>query len=578
MPSSEEYFAAILFNCLHIILCILIIYNGVKFYRFREHQAIQKRYPSFVILQTLCLFLYVLHSILYKGAFIYNHERKTNFTEMNVSSHQIGNTLKHISEILYIFSSHGMIISFIARAYIMFFNTKWVIQMQKSKWSVYLNSDLSSFWFLRHHKHFGSKRYIYLVVLFYYLLVTFTVSILLTLHFVFAGFITAALYLFEILSVIVIWIQIPKFHDVHFIKREMKISFVLCLTALLIYIIWIIIDIVSGGTIGDQLWPFMMSQFLLGTVIGSIAIVINKYVFYVCIHAENIPFTQNYDHIRITDTLSNKELLPLFFKHLGDEWSVELLLSFVEFLQFKNMLNNDARFMSEMISMNPDCDLNELGMYSKKIMLSDELPLSNIVHEKHSAETDNLYRYLLIAHDLYNKYIVSASEWEINISWECRENIKDFMDSYWNDNNDTCNNKYDLYELYSLYHGASLAMYRLMLHSHLRFLRAIFNDKDFRVDVKKNVALQEIKSNKSLQQQIENKNSFTKHRNTLGHKKARSTMILKHHDEPLVDNDPRPPLLKMVYSNSDPGPIANVDICPLRDIGLLMVNISEKDE
>eukprot|EP01084_Bolivina_argentea_P310938 538155_1 len=216
MPTTEEWTAAIIFNTVHIILSILIIYYFIRFYRFRHTQALQKRHPPLVYLQNLCILFYVIQCILYKFAYIYNDGHTATGISHNHAS--IGYVLKLLSEIFYILSSHGMLLTFAARSYIIYFNINWAIEMQKSKWSIHLNSDLSSFWFLRHHNDFGSKRYIYSFVFIYYIIVSIVVSILLTTNLGIEGFIGFFLFGIEVISIFIIWNKIPRFHDVYHVK------------------------------------------------------------------------------------------------------------------------------------------------------------------------------------------------------------------------------------------------------------------------------------------------------------------------------------------------------------------------
>merc|ERR1712129_412175 len=102
------------------------------------------------------------------------------------------------------------------------------------------------------------------------------------------------------------------------------------------------------------------------------------------------------------------DLIDRFMIHLSHEYSVELLLSFIEFKQFKQLMQSDDEFMNGM----------SIGMGNTtkagRLELCDALPQSHIVFEAHSDEPISPCRYLLIARDLFRKYVDYSSEFEIN--------------------------------------------------------------------------------------------------------------------------------------------------------------------
>ena len=127
MPSVEEWILSILSAIIHGALMIGVIASSIRFYQYRQTQALQKRYPLLVQLMSLCIVLYFLFQILYKFAFIYGGE-SSEFQEDN----SIGNILRIICSILYFFSIHGVMIMLIARTWFIYFNIKYGIQMQVS--------------------------------------------------------------------------------------------------------------------------------------------------------------------------------------------------------------------------------------------------------------------------------------------------------------------------------------------------------------------------------------------------------------------------------------------------------------
>eukprot|EP01084_Bolivina_argentea_P162247 282379_1 len=104
--------------------------------------------------------------------------------------------------------------------------------------------------------------------------------------------------------------------------------------------------------------------------------------------------------------LSTKDTVHLFMLHLSKEYSMECLLSFIEFSQFLVYLQNkDAK------TENND------------IEIPNELSQSNIITNK---ETDFKQK----AYDLYSKYIKRGCYYEINISGALRGSFFNLMNDY----------------------------------------------------------------------------------------------------------------------------------------------------
>merc|ERR1712154_435272 len=101
---------------------------------------------------------------------------------------------------------------------------------------------------------------------------------------------------------------------------------------------------------------------------------------------------------------------------------------------------------------------------------------------------------------------------EINISYQCKQDIVHFIQL---NDNVLALDALQKYRLFTLYNNALMELMRLMMHSHKRFIRAILAEKDFRVDVQENIALMEIKSNPSLQRQHNSNSAKTKNKNVI---------------------------------------------------------------
>merc|ERR1712113_1263432 len=107
-------------------------------------------------------------------------------------------------------------------------------------------------------------------------------------------------------------------------------------------------------------------------------------------------------------------------------------------------------------------------------VLAEDLPKSHIVHVKHQGAANNVHRFLLIAKDLFEKYIRIGSEFEINISFASRRRIATFVDKYTvNDSlDDQQLNSNQQYQLFTQFDSASRTMLWLMQSSHSRCLNS----------------------------------------------------------------------------------------------------------
>ena len=113
----------------HFSFIITILYTLRRFYKYRYTQALQKRSPLLVYLMNICCIFYLLYHITWKIA--YNLGER----EWSLNSILSGNEVGHqqiiaiISAICFIFSLHGMLIMWIARSWIIYFNCQYGLEI-----------------------------------------------------------------------------------------------------------------------------------------------------------------------------------------------------------------------------------------------------------------------------------------------------------------------------------------------------------------------------------------------------------------------------------------------------------------
>ena len=136
------------------------------------------------------------------------------------------------------------------------------------------------------------------------------------------------------------------------------------------------------------------------------------------------PNISSFTDITLNTIMRNKQAFHLFMKHLGKEYSMECLLSFIEFTQFQNYLYGHIDNENKNNDFVPD----------KRITLAENIPISAIIEQEEVLSDDGKDDFFVAqakikAHRLYNKYVRIGAEFEINISSTERRKIKNILES-----------------------------------------------------------------------------------------------------------------------------------------------------
>eukprot|EP01084_Bolivina_argentea_P309128 534667_1 len=473
MPTVAGWTLMILFNLIHLCLFVAVLYMLVKFYRFRRRQVLQKRYPFSVYLMTIYIALYLIQSITYKITFI-NGVQDLDIDELISNSSQPYHILSLITSILYASSLHGMVIVLIARTWIIYFNTNWALQTETAEWSVHINPEhsVSNSWFIRHRKQFGSKKLIFIIVITYYIFEAIFLLIGIIFFTNIVLFVDICLWIIEFTTLTVIWNKIPPFYDAFLIKKELQYILRIGGVALIFYIGYTI----KIYAFGYDLWTFMIAQFLFGSSVAFMGLTLTGFVF--TSQCRQLLFEEQVINDRnkyeLKDVLENSKLIKQFFKHLSDEFSVELLLSYIEFQQFNVLMKNDEQFMEDIQDLMPKAaTMHRTSLIqtkisvSRNIKLSNELPKSSIVNAVYENIETTVEKYALIAKHLCGKYVGYSAEFEINISYGCKQQIESFISKCDRVLINTLT-KDDKYKLFTLFWDAEHALLRLMQSAHQR--------------------------------------------------------------------------------------------------------------
>merc|ERR1712113_1059622 len=133
-----------------------------------------------------------------------------------------------------------------------------------------------------------------------------------------------------------------------------------------------------------------------------------------------------YTNISITleQIYGNEIALNLFINYMIKEYSLELVLSTIEFVQFQMYLK---QYVADADTESTAADITNGEIQSANIRLSKNIPTSKIIQDAKMMQASVLDISKQIAHGLYNKYVVSGSEFEINISGLWREEKRDII-------------------------------------------------------------------------------------------------------------------------------------------------------
>jgi len=231
----------------------------------------------------------------------------------------------------------------------------------------------------------------------------------------------------------------PPFDDIYSIHRENKVIAPVLLIGLTIYIIFGIVEayiferddnpneelVMILGNVA-QIEILLMWTLLL--YISTIVIINNNVDTREDAHKQsiqviNLPNLQKniisskLKKVDLGTVLSDKDTIDQFMKYLSREFSMENLLSYIEFTQYMQNVK-DSHEVNEEISE----DIN-------LIQFPENVPMSSIVGNQWVLSiNDKLDNDKVRAHKIYDKYIKTGSEFEINVPWDVRKKCALKMD------------------------------------------------------------------------------------------------------------------------------------------------------
>eukprot|EP01084_Bolivina_argentea_P069000 125587_1 len=401
--------------------------------------------------------------------------------------------------------------TFIWKQWLYYFDTNFAKATLNKQWTQFLNKKTAeNNWFILNKKTFANNSLFHKAIPVLLLIIFITTIIwefILPTNLTFINFVTlvtvAFWVIFGAVVLSVIRCKTPKMEDSFFIRQELSyfiyISAAMILCVLFNYALGNFVFSNSNYTIASV----AINYFILATIItifGYISTlwVIKKNKLWINIINLNMlemSTKDEYDtnpknarniwtEMNLNKALKSEKIFDRFMQHLIKEFSSEIILSMIEFSQFKNKLYDFAVSVNyfEFDENNEPIDgewkikydfFGNLKTIPKSSIVYDELNeneiglYANIEHVIHKGEIE----FLIRARKLYEKYVQNGCEFELNLSFQQRNilttNMKEF--AKWNEEINDDMNDDRLKILFILFDCGIKEMLTLLDYSFSRF-------------------------------------------------------------------------------------------------------------
>ena len=377
-----------------------------------------------------------------------------------------------------------------------------------------INSDKNNTeqWFIAHKKNLGNGPFMLKCTLIFSLTIiiyNITNSTLILFHVIEHDYYTpinVLLFLAMWITIIVLWKKIPFFNDNIYLYKEFVVTGQFWIIVLLIYLIsgiwtgftthWSASFAFYGSAaFGAFIIPFISTFWVLKQVDATSDVNLALGIVGLTRNRSRSKSNTTSTHPTNTFTGSGKSILReilydndtfnLFMAHLINEFSMECLLSVIEFAQFKthamDMLNIDTADLDSPSSPSHSSPSTpsissvrvltrsvSVAVFEQQITFPADVPQSDIVYgpSPFQNDVDVVLAFKNKAYRLYRKYVKTGAEYEINVSYRIRGRLDKYMSNYdeWM-NHDT----FSKYKLVTLFDDATKEMIKLLDYSRSRF-------------------------------------------------------------------------------------------------------------
>ena len=466
--------------------CVLGYY-GIQFYRLRYEMVMIKRYGDIVVI----LILLAMFALLIGFPF-------SIFTNFSWSFAPAEGTRKYlimevINDLLWNPSMFFSLFLGMLRLWLLFYDIEFSSSISNVKWKQIITTNITKLrrdqWFIAHRKGLGNKHYLMKWAIGCAAVIT--VCTITSSYLVLWGrteirayvYVTAVVYLTALLFVAILFFEMPHWEDMFCVHREFQILSCCVSVGIAAYIInetvrhiigqLLVVEIIKWVVwmYGAFIIPFISSFWVLRQVrmtgltsprsISS-SDDVDEFGFPDKMEMGPIAteksgsksMVRKRDSFKmpgaVEDILADASFLHRIAKHLVSELSTECLLSLIEFQQFKSHLIECLKIE----------DLSTKEIWFK---LADCVPLSDIVHHEEGKDLKSFRRR---ASELYEKYVMVDSDFEINIPDKMRRELQSLMgnESKWIEKSDI-----SPVILANIFDGVMMEMKKLLKYSRLRF-------------------------------------------------------------------------------------------------------------
>eukprot|EP01083_Nonionella_stella_P040801 110602_1 len=392
----------------------------------------------------------------------------------------------------------GILFLIFLRFYMMYFDVNYRISVLEGAWIALLDPNTTKTnWYLNQKEKYGNIRWVALRLLILYLLsISISIAMSLLMH---NDIISIILHFIAISVNIYIYNKSPTFYDHYYMRDEMKaINIVCCLYvsaqfAHYLYSLWFV-EVTAWITLYIVIQITLISSLCFVSTAWIVSIICNEYGSYnhavamdikpiasnnheeeedddeeedeirmpVLVfmhrqkkHLEDIEISQK---IKLHRILSANESFTLFMQHLSRESFMACLLSFVEYVQFKQLLADNL------------IDINRGTFGNAK--LAPSIPKSVIVHSSPSNEAYDdqqklLKEYKCRAYMLYNKYIKDGAEFQLDLP----SDYKSALDPQIGELDKWVNSAINSDQLFHIFDNVIFSQYQIMWKSYQRFVK-----------------------------------------------------------------------------------------------------------
>eukprot|EP01083_Nonionella_stella_P041537 112564_1 len=444
--SSEQIIVLISLYLLSFSFAICLIYYGYKFLQLRNEIIVIKRRGDIVIAYTFCAIIILLFGCPLRFSWIVLTNRTSTF-------------LKILSDLTYNPFLYFTVSLTVLRYWILYYDIKFSNCCHEIQWKRCIHSDITVLkqeqWYIKHRKDLGNASFMTIRAT----IITATVS-LSSLAMIFMydlgidippiwHLLSVTWGLSMVAVLIITTIKMPKHNDRIYLYKECKTMSYAFLATWIVY---------TSGLILLNIMPHI-AMFFMAECSAMIFMFIVPFIStYWVLQRSSISqllyfmVQDDGEHGSIRDVMRESESLNAFMQYLLEEFSMECLLSVLEFEQFKAHL---------MDTLKVECTCSDIA----KIEFADDVPLSDIVYK--DVTGDGVLEFKIKAYHLYRKYIASSSEFAINISSRTKKILDGLMSNYdeWIAS-DECTNAMDLVKIFE---GAQKEMMVLLKNSNSRF-------------------------------------------------------------------------------------------------------------